>query len=54
MWWLGTERTAVYTFTVTSNPPEEGSEAENIPWSWIETGLGIMVLVGLFLVLKKK
>jgi len=54
MLWLGTERTAVYTFTVTSNPPEEGSEAENIPWSWIETGLGIMVLVGLFLVLKKK
>ncbi|HRY78463.1 MAG TPA: hypothetical protein P5154_06855 [Candidatus Izemoplasmatales bacterium] len=54
MLWLGTERTAVYSFTVVPTPEEPEAETEPMSWSWVKTGLGILVLVGLFLVLKKK
>ncbi len=52
--WLDAERVETLHFTVETLPLETVEQESVFDPSWVETGLGILVLAGLYLILKKK
>jgi len=52
--WLDAERVETLRFTVEAEFSDSGEEETVFDLSWVETGLGILALAGLYLILKKK